>query len=143
MRRTISATMVALLLGSAVLIADHQGKQKKHNDARHAKGKHAVAQSDRRDDSAVAVRISWSSREVEIIRRHYAPKYRRLPPGLQKKYARTGQLPPGWQKKMEPFPASLERDCARLPAGYHRGVFDGHAVIYNPRGVIIDVAVLF
>ncbi|MGB0860271.1 MULTISPECIES: hypothetical protein [Pseudoalteromonas] len=23
-----------------------------------------------------------------------------LPPGLQKKYERTGQLPPGWQKKI-------------------------------------------
>ena len=60
-----------------------------------------------------------------------------------KRYARTGQLPPGWQKKVEPFPASLERECAPLPAGYRRGVIDAHAVIYDSRGTIIDVVVLF
>jgi len=26
--------------------------------------------------------------------------YKTLPPGLQKKYERTGELPPGWQKKL-------------------------------------------
>jgi hypothetical protein len=87
--------------------------------------------------------VSWGTRDIEMIRRHYAPRYRNLPPGLQKKYARTGQLPPGWQKKIEPLPASLERECAPLPAGYRRGVIDAHAVIYNSRGTIIDVAVLF
>ena len=55
----------------------------------------------------------------------------------------TGQLPPGWDKKIEPFPASLERECAPLPAGYRRGVIDAQAVIYNSRGTIIDVVVLF
>ncbi len=27
-------------------------------------------------------------------------KQKNLPPGLQKKYERTGELPPGWQKKL-------------------------------------------
>ena len=27
-------------------------------------------------------------------------KQKNLPPGLQKKYERTGDLPPGWQKKL-------------------------------------------
>lgn len=27
-------------------------------------------------------------------------KHKTLPPGLQKKYERTGELPPGWEKKM-------------------------------------------
>lgn len=27
-------------------------------------------------------------------------KQKSLPPGLQKKYERTGELPPGWQKKL-------------------------------------------
>jgi hypothetical protein len=44
---------------------------------------------------------------------------------------------------MEPFPATLERDCTRLPAGYRRGVFDAHALIFNAHGTIIDVTVLF
>jgi hypothetical protein len=82
--------------------------------------------------------------DVRIIREHYAPRYRSLPPGLQKKYARTGQLPPGWQKKREPFPVALERRLASLPTGYQRGVIDGHAVIDGSRSqVIFDVAVLF
>jgi hypothetical protein len=89
------------------------------------------------------VRIVFSSAETQIIREHYQRQYRNLPPGLQKKLARTGTLPPGWQKKMEPFPAELERRLSPLPAGHRRGVLDGHAVIYLPGGVIVDTAVLF
>ena len=81
---------------------------------------------------------------MQVIREHYAPRYRKLPPGLQKKLARTGQLPPGWQKKMEPFPVALERRLVTLPAGYQRGVMDGHAVIYKPgTSIIIDATILF
>jgi hypothetical protein len=137
-RRTIALTIAGLFLGTAVLGADHQGKPKKHKDTTRA-----VVSGDHGRDSAVAVSVSWGMRDVEIIRRHYAPRYRNLPPSLQKKYARTGQLPPGWQKEIAPFPASLERECAPLPAGYRRGVIDAHAVIYDSRGTIIDVVVLF
>jgi hypothetical protein len=135
--RLILVTAAALLLFGAALGADGQGKSKKQKD-----GKHAAA-ADTGKVSAVAISVSWGTRDLEIVRRHYAPRYRNLPPGLQKKYARTGQLPPGWQKKMEPFPASLEHQCAALPDGYRRGVIDAHAVIYNARGTIVDVAVLF
>lgn len=91
-----------------------------------------------------AVHITFGRQDVEILRAHYAPQYRSLPPGLRKKLARTGTLPPGWQKKLQPFPVSLDRRLGPLPDGYVRGVFDGHAVIVNPRsGVLIDVAVLF
>jgi len=90
------------------------------------------------------VHLVFSNREVQVIREHYAPRYRNLPPGLQKKLARTGKLPPGWQKKMEPFPVVLERQMVALPAGYQRGVIDGHAVIYKPgTSIIIDATVLF
>lgn len=138
MIRPITATIACLLLGSAVVVADQPGKAKKHKDSRPA-----VVHHEDRDTASASVRVAWTSHDIDVIRRHYAPKYRNLPPGLRKKYARTGQLPPGWQKKMEPFPAKLERDCAPLPHGYHRGVIDAHAVIYNSRGVIVDVAVLF
>jgi len=137
-RRTIALTLAGLLLGTAALGADHERKPQKHQDSTRP-----VMSGDHGGNSAVAVNVSWGTREIEIIRRHYAPRYRNLPPGLQKKYARTGQLPPGWEKKIEPFPASLERECAPLPAGYRRGVIDAHAVIYNSRGTIIDVVVLF
>ena len=89
------------------------------------------------------VRIAFSSEEIQIVREHYSPRFRNLPPGLQKKLARGGQLPPGWQKKVEAFPPELERRLPRLPAGHYRGVMDGHAVIYSPGGGIVDVTALF
>ena len=78
--------------------------------------------------------------EVRIIREYYEPRYRALPPGLAKKYYRTGHLPPGWQKKMEPLPVYVERRLVVLPPGYRRGAIDGTVVVYSPRtGVIVDV----
>jgi hypothetical protein len=136
MKRTI-CTVIAGLLMSATLYAgaaarDHE-KGKKGKDA-------AVSEPSR----SVSVRIAFEPREVRVIREYYGPRYRNLPPGLQKKYRRTGQLPPGWQKKMEPFSPAVERQLTVLPGGYQRGVIDGHAIIYNPRTqVIVDLAVLF
>lgn len=93
--------------------------------------------------TAVNVTVAFAPRDIEIIRTHYAPKYRNLPPGLQKKVARGKPLPPGWQKKMEPFPASLDRILVPLPGGYHRGVYEGHAVIYHPiTHAILDIVSL-
>lgn len=132
MRRTILLTITAVLCGSIALGADHQGKGKGN---KHQSGPAAAP--------ATTVSVSWGAHDIDVVRRYYAPRYRSLPPGLRKKYARTGQLPPGWQKKMEPLPVAVERECAPLPAGYRRGVIDGHAVIYTSRGTIIDVAVLF
>ena len=136
--RLLAVTVACFVLGSASLSADQNHGQKKQKHA-----KHAAAHSGDADVTPVVAHVSWTTHDVEIIRRYYVPKYRNLPPGLRKKYQRTGQLPPGWQKKMEPFPARLERDCAPIPAGYRRGVFDAHAVIYNTRGTIVDVTVLF
>jgi hypothetical protein len=141
MKRLIAATLAALLLGGAVLDAHKGDKKDKSKKGKDAKQVSRVEERDHR--SNVSISVVWQAREVEVMRTHYAPRYKKLPKGLQKKYARTGQLPPGWQKKMEPFPAELERQCAPLPSGYRRGVIDAHAVIYNSRGAIIDVAVLF
>jgi len=70
----------------------------------------------------------------------YAPVYRSLPPGLAKKYYRTGELPPGWQKKLRPFPVELERRLAPVPRPYRRGFIDGYAVVYDPRThIIVDL----
>ena len=136
--RFLAVTITGLVLASVSVTAEQ-----KHGPKKPTEGKPAVAHRSDADVRQLPVRVSWSTHDVEVIRRHYAPKYRELPPGLRKKYQRTGQLPPGWQKKMEPFPATLERDCAPLPAGYRRGVFDAHAVIFNSQGTIVDVTVLF
>lgn len=44
-------------------------------------------------------------------------KNKQLPPGLAKKYERTGELPPGWQKKIvqgEVLDAELYEDSIRI-----------------------------
>jgi hypothetical protein len=136
MKRLIWLTVAGTIIVGSPVGADHdkhKNKGKKHHKEERARDGGNKAQ----------VIVVWGPRDVELVRAHYAPRYRSLPPGLAKKYARTGQLPPGWQKKMEPFPPELERHCAPLPAGYRRGVIDAHAVIYNSSGAIIDVAVLF
>ena len=108
------------------------------------KAKRQSARAEQPAETRVGVHVAFGSADVRILREHYAPQYRNLPPGLQKKVARGGQLPPGWQKKFEPFPVVVERQLPRLSPEYRRGVIDGHAVIYNGRtNVIIDVAVLF
>lgn len=79
---------------------------------------------------------------VRIIHDYYCP--RGLPPGLQKKFYRTGQLPPGWQKKMQPFPHVIEEQLPPLPEGCARGYMNGFAVVYQPRsGVIVDIHAVF
>jgi hypothetical protein len=91
-----------------------------------------------------SVHVVFSTGDVRVLRQYYEPRYRRLPPGLQKKYYRTGQLPPGWQRRIQPFPVLVERQLIVLPPDYRRGVIDGNAVIYAPRtGVFVDATVLF
>ena len=41
------------------------------------------------------------------------------------------------------FSVYVERELVVVPHGYRRGIIDGHAVVYNDRGFILDVAVLF
>jgi hypothetical protein len=82
--------------------------------------------------------------DVRIIREYYEPRYRSLPPGLAKKFARTGHLPPGWQRKMEPLPVAVERELVVLPSGYRRGYIDGTIIVYSPQTqIMIDVIPLF
>lgn len=64
---------------------------------------------------------------------------RNLPPGLQKKYYRTGTLPPGWQKRFRPMPPELLQRLPPVPAYYQRGYLDGYTVVIDPRTrVIVD-----
>ena len=133
MRRIVTFTLVVFLASCAVLAA-HQGKGPK-------KAKHAGADE---TVTRASVHVVFGSADIVILRDHYAPRYRNLPPGLQKKVARGGGLPPGWKKRFEPFPIAIEHRLPPLPRGYRRGVIDGHAVIFNSgTNVIVDVAVLF
>ena len=117
---------VVLMLAASVVVVD---AQRAHTSGSQLSG---------------SVHVVFSTEDVRVIREYYAPRYRSLPPGLQKKYARTGQLPPGWQKKMQPFDPVVERRLVALPAGYSRGIVDGRAVIYDDRThVMVDMAVVF
>jgi hypothetical protein len=139
MKSLVRVIVAGLLLSSTVYAAE--GLESGQKGKKHSKSERVVEDN---SGNSVAVHVVFLPREVSVLREYYAPRYRNLPPGLQKKLARTGQLPPGWRKKMEPFPLTVERQLAVLPYGYSRGVIDGHAVIYNPRTqVIVDLAVLF
>ena len=136
-RMVAAAAALALLAWTPQSAAASNGKK-------HAKHERAAQAADRHSDARVALDVRFGPVEVRLIRNHYAPRYRNLPPGLQKKVARGGQLPPGWRKKFEAFPVRLEDQLRPLPRGYRRGVLDGHAVIYDSRShIVVDVAVLF
>jgi len=138
-RILVFAAIATVLLGPPVW-ADHR-----HDDDKHWK-KHAKHHGDDDEDGDVGRRGAcyFQPHDVRVITGYYAPQYPSLPPGLAKKYYRTGQLPPGWQKKLRPFPVAVERQLVVLPPEYRRGVIDGYAVVYEPRTqVVIDVMALF
>jgi hypothetical protein len=139
MKKVLYVAIACLLMGTIALAND---SNKGHSNGKGKKG--ASAERISANGANVSVNVTFLPNDVRIIRGYYGTRFQGLPPGLQKKYRRTGQLPPGWAKKMEPFPVPLEHRLAVLPPGYSRGVIDGHAVIYSPRThVIFDVAVLF
>jgi hypothetical protein len=139
MKSVMCAMIAGLMLGGAAQHKhwheddDHWQKHGKHHD-----------DDDDRDDDLRAAGCYLGPRDVWIISNYYAPRYRTLPPGLQKKLYRTGHLPPGWERKVEPLPIVVERQLVPVPSGYRRGIIDGYVVIYEPRTrVVIDVAALF
>lgn len=105
----------------------------------------AEAGDHRRQRAAVRVYSGpfFPSHDVYVIREYYRPSYRPLPPGLARKYYRTGWLPPGWQRRIRPIPFWVERQLVPLPPGYYRGFIDNHAVVYDARGTVIDVTLIF
>lgn len=136
MKRAMFVLAWTLAAATAVTADQKPGKGKPDKSAKQGK----VA--DHRTSGTDVIRFSTG--DAGFIREYYGPRLRALPPGLQKKVARGGQLPPGWQKKMQPFPISLERRLGALPVDYGRGIIDGNAVIYNLRShAVIDVTVLF
>jgi len=133
MKSWIPATLCGLVL-SSLLGATPAAAAPASKHAKHRAGTVTTT---------VPVYVSFSPREVQVIREYYAPQYRRLPPGLQKKLWRTGTLPPGWQKKFQPFPVVVERQLIVLPGGYRRGLIGRDAVIFDPRThVVVDIAVI-
>jgi hypothetical protein len=151
-KRFMSVVLAGVLLGSVGVMdraeasdRDRGRKEWKHRraEARHG-GRHRYERDryDRRDRYERRDRY-FVDREVHVIREYYRPHYRPLPRGLRHKYYRSGYLPPGWARRIRPVPLHVDRHLVVLPHGYHRGIIDGHAVVYNASGLIIDLAVLF
>jgi hypothetical protein len=119
-RRQLLVPMISTLSLSALgLSAQGKGKGKgKGSDNEHGESHYF-----RREDYVV-------------VQRYYAGP-RDLPPGLRKKYVRTGQMPPGWESKIRPFPPELVRVLPPPPPYCERGYIDGVAIVYDRRTRII------
>lgn len=134
MKSLICVMLAGVLLGGATFGAVEA-------EARGPKHKRRYSYDDRRYDRGRHGRY-FSDREIYLVREYYRPRYRRAPRG-HGRYHRSGYLPPGWHRRIRPYPVYVDREVIVLPHGYRRGIIDGHAVIYNSSGLILDVAVLF
>ena len=136
MRLAISLITLGILVSGPVS-AKHWHENEKHWKA-HAK------HEDQDDRDHRARDCYFQPHDARIVTQYYAPRYRELPPGLQKKLYRNGHLPPGWERKMQPLPVVVERQLGPLQGGYSRGYMDGYAVVYSPRTqVVIDIVAVF
>jgi hypothetical protein len=112
--------MTAVLLVGTATSDAAQRRENRRPDARYrARGRFAsMTNRDYRRDANRNVQSEFSTGDRRVVRENDEPRYRRLPPGLQKKYNRTGQLPPGWQRKIQPLPSAVERRLMVLPREY-------------------------
>jgi hypothetical protein len=135
--KPVIGLLCSLLMGGTMW-AEHW-----HEDEHHWK-RHMAQESDDHGYDHRAGGCYFEPRDVRVIREYYAPRYRKLPPGLEKKLYRTGHLPPGWERRLQPMPVAVERQLVPLTPGFRRGFIDGYAVVYNPgTRVIIDVTAVF
>ena len=140
MKPLIYSIFAGMLLLSGPIRAEHW-----HDDKDHWKKhwKHGDEDDDR-DFDHHAGGCHFQPRDVRVITEYYVPRYRDLPPGLEKKLYRTGHLPPGWVRRIQPLPVVVEQQLVPIPAGYRRGFIDGAVVVYSPRTqVVVDVVAVF
>jgi hypothetical protein len=125
-RKFFTRLFGVLSVPASLAVANGQGKG-------HGKDKKQGRNEGRDDD-----RESHYFRQQDYSRiTQYYGGPRNLPPGLRKKYYRTGTLPPGWQKKMQPFPSELRRQLPPQPPNCEFGYIDGVAVVYDRKTRII------
>jgi hypothetical protein len=133
--------VICLLCG--LLVGEPVWAQHWHEDEHHRK-QHLTHDADDHSYDHRAGSCYFEPRDVRVIREYYAPRYRKLPPGLEKKLYRTGRLPPGWARRLQPMPVVVEQQLVPIAPGYRRGFIDGYAVVYNPgTRVIVDVTAVF
>jgi hypothetical protein len=106
-------SITLLFAGSALYAKPPHAEDRGHPKEKHAKKHH------KKSSKHHAKNFSRADRDT--IRDYY----RNLPPGLAKKYRRTGDMPPGWTKKVQvgqPLPAEYERYVQPLPRELHDSV---------------------
>jgi len=136
-KRLMFVALTGALLGGALVGNAHAGEKGRGHDHNNHHG-HRHDRIERRVDYRYV-----GPRDVVVVRDYYRPYYRPLPRGVRHVYARDGYLPYGWERRIVAVPVYVERRMAPLPYGYSRGVIDGHLVVHNNRGLVVDVAVLF
>lgn len=105
---------------------DKHGNKHDHDDEGHGHGEGNQQRHFRQEDAS-------------FLSEHYDGP-RDLPPGLRKKYYRTGTLPPGWEKRIRPMPPVVIQRLPPPPPNCERGYVDGYAVVYDKRTrVIVDL----
>jgi hypothetical protein len=124
--------LAAFSKADAFFDQDHHG---------HEKGKGGHNDDDHDDEGPrghAKGHVRYFRPEDRVILGHYYP-VQSLPPGLRKKYARTGTLPPGWQNRLQPLPVAVVKELPPPPLNCERGYVDGYAVVYDRRTrVILD-----
>lgn len=108
MRRSIAVALSLLLLGGTAFAKQDRengkGKSKKEKQHKKEKGKQQKGKASK----------DFSQAEKRTVQ-HY---YRHLPPGLAKKYKRTGTLPPAWEKNVNighKLPESYKKELQPVP----------------------------
>ncbi len=138
MKRVLTVILAGLVLGGVLSTAAEAGDRRGHrrDDARYDRD------HDRDDYRRYSNRAYYRPHDVVVIRNYYRPYYRPAP-RVAYRYYRGGYLPPGWRTRVVAVPVYMEPQFVPVPYGYQRGFIDGHAVVYNSRGFILDIAAVF
>ncbi len=136
-RRTFFGFGFSVLAGGTLLLV---GKDKDKDDKHNKHDRRDDDQGEEEHERGKNYRGGYFRQEDDVYLRQYYSGPRDLPPGLRKKYYRTGKLPPGWEKRFRPFPPALILRLPPPPPYCERGYVDGVAVVYDRRTrVILDV----
>lgn len=133
-RRLFLATILSTVAASqAVAFFDHD-----HDEHGKQKGGDRDHDDEDRSPRHGQAHLRYFRPDDRVILSRYYP-VQTLPPGLRKKYARTGTLPPGWQKRVRPLPVAVVEQLPPPPPNCERGYVDGYAVVYDRKTrVILD-----
>ena len=138
-RKLFTLGFSVLAVSTLPLIAKDKDKNR---DEKHG-NKHGRGNDDHEEDEhgrGNGRANGYFRQEDAVYLRQYYSGPRDLPPGLRKKYYKTGKLPPGWEKRFHPFPPELVQRLSPPPPYCERGYVDGVAVVYDRRTrVILDV----